>query len=409
MTTSTLSSEPVSASAAGASTEPDRELVARAASLRSLISERAEEGSRAGRAVPEVIGALEAQGLLKLTVPRRYGGHESNSRTTVDVLAELARGDGSTAWTAMLLNIGNWFATTWPVRAQDEVWGGNPDARCCAILAPAATATKVEGGYLVSGRWPYASGSYAATHAVTGFLAPQEDGSLRHALGLFHPGEWTIERSWFPIGMRGTGSDTVVIEEVFVPDHRFQYFDDLVAGDYATELRNREVRVRAPFLPTGTIIFGAIQLGLGRAALDLAMERLRTKGVVGSVYTRARNSPVHQIAVAEASARIDAAELVAHRACRDIDESAISGRYPDEVARARVRNDTGFIVTLVQQAVDQLLKAAGSGSFMETSPLSRIFQDTGMAGSHVHATPAIATEVYGRLLLGADGGLTVEV
>ncbi|NDZ78637.1 oxidoreductase [Streptomyces sp. SID10853] len=407
----TLSNEPVPTRAAGTSpdTEPDPGLVARAAALRPLIRERAEEGSREGRVVPDVIRALEEQGLLKLTVPHRYGGHGANSRTLVDVLAGLARGDGSTAWTAMLLNIGNWFATTWPVRVQDEIWGDNPDARCCAILAPSATARSADGGWLVSGRWPYASGSFAATHALTGFLVPQDDGSSRAAVGLFHPGQWSIERSWFPVGMRGTGSDTVVIDEVFVPDHRIQYFDDLVAGDYATELRDTDIRSRAPFLPTGTVIFGAIQVGLGRAALDLAVERLRSKGVVGSVYTRARDSPVHQTAVAEALSKVDAAELLAHRSCRDIDRSAVTGDYPDELARARVRNDTGTVVTLVHEAVDRLLKAAGSGSFLETSPLSRIFQDVGMAGSHVHATPAIAAEVYGRLLLGADGGLTVQV
>ncbi len=389
-------------------TEPNEEIIARAAALRTLIRDHAEAGNREGRVVPAVIEALAGQGLLSLTVPRRHGGGETNSRTTVDVLAELARADGSTGWSAMLLNIGNWFATTWPVRAQDEIWGEDPAARCCVVLAPSAKGRRVEGGYLVSGRWPYASGSYAATHAIMGFLAPQ-DGGAAHALAVLSPGEWTIERSWFPIGMRGTGSDTVVAEEVFVPDHRVQFFEDMVRGDYATELRATEPRANAAFLPAGTVIFAAIQVGLGRAAMEHAMERLKAKGVVGTAYTESRNSPVHQVGVAEALSKIDAAELLAHRSCRDIDAAALRGEYLDALTRARVRNDVGHVVTLVQEAVDTLLKAAGSSSFMETSVLSRIYQDVGMAGSHVHATPGLATDVYGKLLLGADGPLPLHV
>ncbi|MFI9605113.1 hypothetical protein ACIHCX_35770 [Streptomyces sp. NPDC052043] len=103
------------------------------------------------------------------------------------------------------------------------------------------------------------------------------------------------------------------------------------------------------------------------------------------------------------------AELLAHRSCRDIDKAPLRGEYLGTLARARVRNDVGHIVTLVQEAVDALLKAAGSSSFMETNTLARIFQDVGVAGSHDHATPGIANDVYGKLLLGADGPLPVHV
>ncbi|WP_162824131.1 acyl-CoA dehydrogenase family protein [Peterkaempfera bronchialis] len=408
MSVTTLTGEPASLPET-TGTEPSRDLIARAGALRPLIGEHADQGNREGRVVPEVIDAMAGQGLLSLTVPRRYGGAETNSRTTVDVLAELARADGSTGWSAMLLNVGNWFATTWSVRAQDEIWAADPAARCCVVLAPSAKGRRVDGGYVVTGRWPYASGSYAASHAMMGFLAPQADGGMRHALGILHPGEWTVERSWFPIGMRATGSDTVVAEEVFVPDHRVQYFHDMVAGDYATELRHAEPRANAAFLPTGTIIFGAVQIGLGRAALEQSVARMKAKGVPGTAYTESRNSPVHQVSVAQAASKIDAAELLAHRSCRDIDEAALRGEYLDQLTRARVRNDTGHIVTLVQEAVDLLLKAAGSSSFMEASPLARIFQDVGTGGSHVHATPGIANDVYGKLLLGAEGPLPVEV
>lgn len=391
------------------STEQDAELVARATALRPLLLANAEASSAAGRVEPAVMDALADAGLFALTVPARFGGYETNSRTYVDVLSELARGDGSTAWSVMLLNIGNWFATTWPAQAQDEIWGQVPGATCCVVLSPGGKGIVAEGGLVVSGKWPYSSGSFAATHAIMGFLAPQPDGSFRPALGILQPGQFTVEPTWAPIGMRGTGSDTVSADGVFIPSHRIQYLDDLIEGRYATEFRATEPRSRAPFLATGTIIFGAIQVGLGKAAFDLTVERLKQKGVVGTAYTAARNSPSHQIQLAKAAVKIDAAEQLMHRSCRDIDESAISGEYLSELIRARVRNDTGEIVELVNDAIDQVLKAGGSSGFMTTTPLSRIFQDAFTAGSHVHATPGIATDVYGKLLLEADGDLPVNV
>lgn len=389
--------------------EVDRDLVERASALRGLIEEHAEESSNNHRIVPLVMDSLRDAGLLKLTVPRRFGGHETNSRTYTEVLRELARGDGSTAWTTMLLNIGNWFATTWSEKAQQEIWGDNPEAGCCIVLAPGAVGERGEGGYTITGAWPYASASFAATHAIMGFLATNSSGEKVPALAILQPGEWEIERTWNPIGLKGTGSDTVRTTATFVPDYRIQMIPDLVEGNYATEYARSEPRSRAPFLATGTIIFGAIQVGLGRAVFENIVERLRFKGVVGTAYSRSSDSPSHQITIARASAKIDAAEQIMFRACFDIDQAAIDDEYPSELTRARIRNDTGFIVEQINEAIDILLKAAGSSSFMLSSSLSRVFQDAFVGGSHVHATPGIATDVYGKLLLGYEGPLPVAV
>lgn len=392
------------------SVEPDEDLIGRARALRGVIERGADEGNQLGRVTDEVMEAIRSAGLLRLTVPRRYQGFEVNSRTLTGVLTELAAGDGSTGWSAMLLNIGNWFASTLCEQAQEDIWAQNPDSAVCTVLAPSAKGKRVEGGWQVSGRWPYSSGSFAATHALNGALLEQPDGSVRHALVLLTPGQFTIERSWFPIGMRATGSDTVVAEDVFVPEHRIQYFDDMVEGRYATEYQATEPRSRAPFLPTGTVIFGAVLVGLGKAALELSVERMKSKGVPGTAYTESRESPTHQVAVARASGLIDAAELLVHRSSHDIDSNALAGEsYLDELTRARIRNDTGMVVGFVTEAVDLLLKAAGSSSFMENNRLSRIFCDLGTGGSHVHATPGIATDNYGKLILGSATPIPAHV
>lgn len=402
MTATLNSPEQIATAGPRDTVEPDLEIIARATALKELIMAGAAEGSELGHVTDEVMQAIRDAGLLKLTTPRRYGGYQVNQRTFTGVLTELARADGSTGWSVMLLNIGNFYVSTLSEQAQDDMWADNPDSNACTVLAPQGKALRTEGGYRVSGRWGYASGSFAATHGLHGVLVEQPDGSFRHALALICPGQWSVDRSWYPIGMRGTGSDTVVVEDQFVPEHRIQYFDDMVEGNYQTPFSDTEPRSRAAFLPAGTIIFAAVLLGLGKAAFEQSVERMKTKGVVGTAYTEAKESPSHQTAVAKASGLLDCAELLVHRSSFDIDHHALHGTDQlDELTRARIRHDTGMVVELVTEAVDLLLKAAGSGSYLENTPMSRIFCDLGMGGSHVHATPGIARDGYGKLLLGS--------
>ncbi|NED83970.1 oxidoreductase, partial [Streptomyces sp. SID11233] len=121
------------------------------------------------------IKALTEAGLFRLTVPRRLGGFETNFRTMLEVTSELARGCGSTAWVATLINVTNWTVGLFPERAQLDVWGSGPDARVCGVLAPTSTSRKVEGGWRVTGRWGFASGSLHAQWANLGI--PLTDGS----------------------------------------------------------------------------------------------------------------------------------------------------------------------------------------------------------------------------------------
>lgn len=380
--------------------EPDHEIVARARGLRDLIREHAAEGDRG--TVPSVVtDELERLDLFRLTVPKRYGGLEVNQRTFTEVLSALGEGDGSTAWTAMLINIGNWFATTWPQRAQDEIWG-DQRGQTCVVLSPTGNAVRADDGTLrVTGAWPYASGSYVATHAMMGVFVEQEDGSKRPGLAILQPGEWSIERSWYPLGLCGTGSDTVVANDVAVPSHRIQYYDELYEGHYGTEHQGTEARANAAFLATGTIIFGAVLLGLGKAAFELAVDRMTQKGIPGTMYKVCADSPYHQVIVAKAAGLIDQAELLVHRASRDIDEWALRGEHMDLATRARVRHDTGAVVELITEAVDLLMKGVGSSSFLDGNPLQRIFRDVSTGGSHVHATPGMARDIYGKVLLGS--------
>lgn len=384
---------------------PNREIIDRATRLVPLIREHAAKTSDDRQVVPIVMQAIEQAGLFKLLVPKRYGGLGTNLRTMMETVAEVGRGDGSTSWAVALLNVCTWFATTYSQRAQDEVFGDNPNAKCCGIFTPGTKAERVEGGYMVSGRWAYASGSFAADWGTLGMFLPNADGGFTPALGLIPASAWTIEDTWFVTGMKGSGSNTIVVVDHFVPDHRIQTFADLMEAKFATPHQDTEPLANMVFVPVAALVLVGAQLGLGRAMMDLTLERLPNKPVAYTTYAQSRNSPTHQLAVASADIKIDLAYLLMQRACADIDGAAARGEVMSLLQRGRVRNDTGHIFALVKEAFDILMTANGAGAFAEPNIMNKLWRDSEIAGRHAYVTTEVGKEAYGRLLLGADGGI----
>ncbi len=218
---SAVTDHPSAADPDTASTPDATELVARIKELQPLLREHAAQGEQDRRVVEDVIQALRAAGVLKIATPKRYGGYETSMRTMLDVSAALGEADGGTAWVATLLNVCAWMTGTFPQRAQDDVWGEDPDALVCGVLAPTAETRKVEGGHQVSGRWYYNSGSWHATWAILGIPLTDESGEVvDQALALIPRRELEYEETWFVAGMRSTGSNCMIAKDVFVPDHR---------------------------------------------------------------------------------------------------------------------------------------------------------------------------------------------
>jgi len=390
-----------------AGVEVDAALVAGASAVVPLIREHAEQTSEARRVVPEVMRALEEAELFKLFVPKRYGGHGANMATGVQTIAEVARGDGSTAWAVALLNVCTWFATTFSQDAQDEVFGQNPASKVCGIFTPASKSERVEGGYLISGRWPYSSGSFAADWATLGIALDVPEGEDPRALALVPAEAWTIDPTWYVAGMKGSGSDTIVVEDHFVPDHRVQRFVDMREANYLTPHLDEQNSYMA-FIPVAALILVAPQLGLARHALERTRNSLPDKPVAYSVYRAAKKSPTHQLGVATAATKFHQAELLMQQACRDIDANAVARQLPTMEIRGRIRNDTGVIAELVKDGIDSLMTANGAGSFADANVLSRIWRDAEIAGRHAYVSPEVGKEVYGKLLLG-DDDLTMDL
>jgi alkylation response protein AidB-like acyl-CoA dehydrogenase len=382
------------------------ELVARAVALQPLLREQAAD-IEANRRVPdEVIDAISEAGLFKLATPRRYGGNQSSMRTMLEVSAALAEGDGSTSWVVTLVNVCNWLTSLFSAKAQDDVFGADPEARVTGVLNPTSTAVKVEGGWTVSGRWYYNSGSWHSQWAVLGIPITDEAGAVvDQGLVLIPSEDLRIEDTWFVAGMKGTASNCLIAEDVFVPEHRVMSVPAAIEGQYPTE-HDDEFLARSAFVPILALVLVGPQLGLGRAALKYVMDKAARKPISYTFYETQADSVAVQLQIAEAALRIDTATLHAERAAAAIDGAAERGVYPDYLDRARVRADTGWAVQNVLEAINILVSVHGAGSFAEVNPLQRIWRDANTAGRHAVAAPTTGFEVYGKALLGREEKIT---
>jgi alkylation response protein AidB-like acyl-CoA dehydrogenase len=273
-------------------------------------------------------------------------------------------------------------------------------------LAPHGEATAVAGGWRVNGRWMWASGCLHAQWAACGIHMKNEQGGMANlGLSLMPMTELTIEDTWFMAGMKGTGSNTIVARDVFVPEHRFLPYPPAFEGNYRTEHAGEAV-YRAALVPVTILILIGAQLGVARAALDHVVAKASTRGVTHTNYGKQSESTGFQIVLAEAAMKIETAHLHAFRAADDLDRAAQSGRHPDLTARARARTDTALTAKYCREAVDLLVSAHGTSSLADWNRMQRLWRDAHVASHHAITEWHVNLEIYGKALLGVEPNIT---
>jgi alkylation response protein AidB-like acyl-CoA dehydrogenase len=215
----------------------------------------------------------------------------------------------------------------------------------------------------------------------------------------------TIEDTWFMAGMKGTGSNTVVARDVFVPEHRFLPYPPAFAGQYRTEHLD-EVVYRAALVPVTILILAGSQLGVARAALDHAVAKAGTRGITHTTFATQSQSAGFQMLVADAAMKIDTASLHAFRAADDLDRAAAEGRHPDLRERARVRMDTALTAKYCREAVELLVQAHGTSSLADVNRMQRLWRDVHVASHHAITEWQVNLEVYGKAMLGVEPNIT---
>ncbi|MBX7435142.1 oxidoreductase [Mycobacterium sp. Y57] len=385
------------------------DVLARVRELAPLLQRNAASSEAERRVSEETLAALKNAGAFRLAVPRRYGGLETDLRTLLDVSAAIAESDGGPSWVTTLSNINAWATGLANTKTQDEVWAGGPDTILAGVIAPSGRARKVPGGYQVSGSWAYSSASLHAEWAAGGvYLVDDDDQILDQGMVNIPKSDFRVEDTWYVAGMRSSGSNTIVVEDVFVPEHRYMSMLPTLTGQYLADHPDAPL-YRSAIGPMLVMVLVGPQLGLGRAALDLVIRKGATKSLAYTTFEQNRDSVAFQLLVAEAAVKVDTAHLHAYRAAEDIARYAEAGEFPDIAARARVRGDAAVALRSINEAINTLLNANGAGSFAEVNALQRIWRDSNIAARHAVVLPQVSMETYGKALLGIDEHITVII
>jgi alkylation response protein AidB-like acyl-CoA dehydrogenase len=377
------------------------ELVRRASELVPLLREKALWMDENRRMHEDVIGALTSAGILKMRVPVRYGGYESDMGTVVDVLAELGRGDGSTAWTVAVWAISTWMIGLFPDEVQDEVFA-TPDVRISGILSPGAMAIPADGGYIINGKWSFNTGAQQSSWNTNAAVTPTGDNGFAPIMTAIPIADLEIIDDWHTSGLRGSGSITTIAEDVFVPKERVLFMGPVLQGQHQSKLNANAPIFNAPFMPTACATVGAAALGLAMGAKDAFFERLPGRKITYTSYENQGEAPITHIEVAEAITRIDEASFHTHRAAAMIDTKSPAGEPWTLEERARARLDLGAACQRAKEAVGILDGASGGSSVYRDVPIQRIQRDVQTLNLHAILHPNTNLELYGRIACGLD-------
>jgi alkylation response protein AidB-like acyl-CoA dehydrogenase len=382
-------------------TAPTREeLVRRATGLVPLLRKNAAWTEENRRLHDETVEALANAGILRMRVPARYGGYESDAETLNAVLTELGRGDGATGWTASVWAIPGWMVGMFPDEVQDEVYS-TPDVRVCGTLSPSAAAEPRNGGVVVNGRWGFISGAPHSHWQEIIAMAPTPDGAGRWPVVALVPlADLTIVDDWYTSGLRGSGSVTTVAEDVFVPPERVLPLPAVLDGRPASALNASIPMYRNPLLGVANASSAGMVIGLAKAAREIFLERVGDRKITYTDYAHQHEAPITHLRLAEATMMIDEAGFHAERIARLVDAKGAAGAPWTLEERARSRADIGAVCRLSKAAVDLLGAASGGSSIYDHVPMQRVVRDVHAVNLHALMVPDTNFELYGRILCG---------
>lgn len=379
------------------------------AGVRSLlpsIRARAASCERA-RCVPrETFEALREVGLYKLVQPAPFGGYEQDFAVLLELIIELGAACASTAWVCGLLSAHQWMVGLYPRQAQDEVWGKNPGATFCGSYAPVNEARICAGGYRLGGRWSFASGCDNADWAICAARIPASGERPEFpAFLLVRASDYVIDDTWDVIGLAGTGSKTLVLNDVFVPEHRLISFADAASGRTPGSKLYANRLYAVPIYSHISPCLAAAAVGAAAGAIEDFIDNTTgriTRGSVTGGNNRMAEFPTIQIKVAEAEAAVDAARTILLRDLRTIAEEV--RQHGEASVQQRVRNRRGqaFAVKLAVEAADLLNAASGGNGLSLSNPVQRAWRDVNAVARHVSLNWDAVSAMCGQLALGLE-------
>jgi alkylation response protein AidB-like acyl-CoA dehydrogenase len=371
-------------------------------SVVDVIAGNALRAEREGRVPQENFEALAETGFMRLMAPKQYGGLESTWEINAEAIARVGAACSSTAWVSAVSLAGQWVVGCLGDDAQAEVFTDNPDAwTTCVPNGFTARARQDGDDWILSGRWPFSTGSQNVPWLGQGAIIGEEDGQPVLGYFVFPSSETTHLDDWNATGMSGTGSVTVVAEDVRIPARRMIRLDELMAQNFRSSQNDGKPLWNTTMM--GMLIAGSMgtPIGMGRGAMNAFLQRLEGRIITYTHYVQAE-APVTHIALAEATAKLHAAELVGFDVATLVDRKNETGEEWTLKERAALRANGGHALTLAQDCVDLLFKNSGATGIQEHLVVQRFKRDLDALAVHALLIDQTHYELHGRILCGGD-------
>ncbi|QFK71915.1 acyl-CoA dehydrogenase [Pradoshia sp. D12] len=385
--------------------ETELDLMTKTKAVADDIRKRVKETEEIRRIPESTIKQLKDNQIFKMLRPKRYGGLEVSIQTYSQVIVEISKACASTGWIASLCAIREMMvAESFTEKAHLEIFVNDPeDVLFAGVYEPrSCEVKKVDGGYLVEeGHWMFCSGSLHATWGYFGMYLKNEQGEIEKQLLATLPfSVLEIEDDWNTLGLRGTGSNAVRMKNVFIPDHRCTSFVDILNGNFQSEHLRDIPLYHSALFPCLILSLGLPGLGVVKEMLDKFHASLpyRTAQHMGVKMIKDAAS-THSL-IAEATLKIETAEIYLMNIAKKIDEWAEKKTIMPSDERLKVLADIGYSNKLMNEAVQHILAASGSGFVYDASPMQRLIRDFITLHSHRSLSPVITQENYGRQLVG---------
>ena len=374
------------------------ELINRARKLAPKLRERALKAEHDRNVPRESVEEYIDDGLIHTLQPKRWGGYEHDHEVAFDVAIELGKSTcASSAWVLNYFTDHACILAHFPEEAQHDVWSKNKAACIATSAAPTGKVSLAPGGYRLDGRWAWSSGlRHSQWIMIGGLIFREGEDHPDMRLFLVPVSEIKTDDTWYCAGLRGTGSITAVCDNVFVPEHRTVTFGLLRDACSPGSKVNTNPIYRTPFIAVHSYALLGPALGAARGGYADFVQWTRERYLTYTQLNIAQHVPV-QLKVSELAAQIDAAELLARRSLATARKD-YSGMTIE--TRTLLRRDFAYAMRLLRDAMDSLIKIAGSSGLMETNSAQRCWRDVHAISSHVVMNWDVPAENYGRAEFG---------
>ena len=360
------------------------------------LRERADETERL-RVVPDAsIKELEETGFFKLLQPRRFDGHEADPIDFYTAVRDIAGACGSTGWVSSVVGVHPWQVALFSDEAQQAVWGEDTNTRLSSSYAPTGKATVTEGGYQLSGKWSFSSGCDHCSWVLLGGLVFNAEGQVVDFKTFLLPRDkYTIVDVWHMVGLAGTGSNDIIVEDVFVPEAFTLSMGETGQCRGPGQAQNTSDLYKLPFhsIFTGTITTPIIGLAMGAYAEHVEMQKKRSRAAY--LGEKASLDPFAAVRIAKASSEIDAAWALLVNNIREEQHYVSRGEPIPLRTRLKVRRDQVLGSQRAIDAIDDLFEASGGRALANGTFLQRAWRDAHAGRVHAANDPERALQMFG--------------